>query len=35
MNINIKFNFFKPKKKKNINHQASAPPAYEKFLVVK
>ena len=29
MNINIKFNFFKPKKKNNIDYQPSAPPYHE------
>ena len=29
MNINIKFNFFKPRKKKNIDNEPSAPPYYE------
>ena len=28
-NIIIKFNFFKPKKKSNVDYQPSAPPYYE------
>ena len=29
ININIKFNFFKPRKNKNIDYLPSAPPDYE------
>ena len=31
VNINIKFNFFKPRKEKNKNYEASAPPEYSDF----
>ena len=31
MNINIKFNFFKPRKEKSINYEPSAPPDYSDF----
>ena len=31
MNINIKFNFFKPGKIKNIDYPPSAPPEYSDF----
>ena len=29
ININIKFNFFKPRKEKIKNYEPSAPPAYQ------
>ena len=32
--MNIKFNFFKPEKKTNIDIEPSAPPAYEYFLLI-
>ena len=31
VNINIKFNFFKPSKKSNIDYQPSSPPEYSDF----
>ena len=34
ININNKVNFFKPKKNKNIDIEASAPPSYELFQYI-
>ena len=31
MNINTKFNFFKPRKENDIDHQPSAPPENSDF----
>ena len=35
ININFKVNFFKPRKKKYIDFERSAPPAYEQILLTK
>ena len=35
MCFSVKTNFFKPRKKKNIDYQPSAPPYYKKFISIK
>ena len=34
ININIKFNLFKPREEKNKNYEPSAPPEYSDFYLL-